>query len=53
MEIIGTNFALTLGSWRLRINFAIEETDAPVAARAPIPHRVRVVPEDDYLRREA
>ncbi len=52
MEIIGSNFALTLGSWRLRLGFAIEEIDTP-AMKAPLPHRVRVVPEDDYLRREA
>jgi hypothetical protein len=25
MEFIGTNFAITLGSWRLRIGFAIED----------------------------
>ena len=53
MEIIGSNFALTLGSWRLRLGFAIEEIDTAPAPKAPVPHRVRIVPEDDYLRREA
>lgn len=27
MEIIGSQFAITLGAWRLRIGFAIEDTD--------------------------
>lgn len=53
MEIIGSNFALTLGSWRLRFGFALEEIDAVPVAKAPTPHRVRIVPEDDYLTREA
>jgi hypothetical protein len=53
MELIGSNFAFTIGSWRLRLGFAIEEIDAVPTAKPPIPHRVRVVPEDDFLRREA
>jgi hypothetical protein len=27
MEIIGTNFSITLGSWRVRLGFAIEDMD--------------------------
>jgi hypothetical protein len=53
MEILGTNFAITLGSWRLRFCLALEDVDAPQPARAPAPHRVRVVPEDEYSRRRA
>lgn len=53
MELIGSNFALTIGSWRVRFGFAIEEVDATPYARQPIPHRVRFVAEDDYQRREA
>lgn len=52
MELIGTNFAITIGSWRLRLGFAIEETDDVAAMRPPAPHRVRVVSED-YARRQA
>lgn len=54
MEIMGTNFSITLGSWRLRLGFAIEDVDVPAAAKEPPPHRVRIVPEDAYYsRREA
>jgi len=48
MEILGTNFTLTLGGWRLRFVLAIEDTDATQAAKARPPHRMRVVPEDEY-----
>ena len=48
MEIFGTNFSLTLGAWRLRFVLAIEDTDAAHAAKARPPHRMRVVPEDEY-----
>jgi hypothetical protein len=48
MEILGTNFSLTLGAWRLRLVLALEDTDAAQAAKAPPPHRMRVVPEDEY-----
>lgn len=48
MEIVGTNFSLTLGAWRLRFVLAIEDTDAAQAAKARPPHRMRVVPEDEY-----
>lgn len=50
MEIIGTNFSLTLGAWRLRFALAVEDTDAPPAVKARPPHRMRVVPEDEYVR---
>lgn len=53
MEIIGSNFCVTLGSWRLRIGFMLEDTDGPAPQKPPIPHRMRVVPEDEFLRREA
>ena len=48
MEILGTNFTLTLGGWRLRFVLAIEDADAPQAAKTRPPHRMRVVPEDEY-----
>ena len=47
--IIGTNFTLTLGSWRLRFVFAVEDTDAPQAPKVRPPQRLRVVPEDEYV----
>jgi hypothetical protein len=55
MEIMGTNFSITLGSWRLRLGFAIEDTDAPAPPKEQPPHRVRIVPDDSqhYSRREA
>ena len=55
MEIMGTNFSITLGSWRLRLGFAIEDVDTQAQAKEPPPHRVRIVPEDMpyYSRREA
>jgi hypothetical protein len=53
MEIIGTNFSITLGSWRLRFCLAVEDIDAPVQAKEPPPHRIRIVSEDTpYSRRE-
>jgi hypothetical protein len=52
MEIMGTNFTITLGSWRFRLCFAIEDVDAPEAAMAA-PHHVRVVNNETYSRREA
>jgi hypothetical protein len=55
MEIMGTNFSITLGSWRLRLGFAIEDVDVPAPVKEQPPHRVRIVPEDThyYSRREA
>lgn len=49
MEIIGTTFTLTLGAWRLRFALALEEADAPPAGKRRTPHRLRVVPEDEYV----
>ena len=51
MEIFGTNFSITLGSWRLRFCVALEDTDMPVPPKAAAPHRVRIVPEDEFSRR--
>jgi hypothetical protein len=51
MEIMGSNFTITLGSWRLRIGFAIEDVDAPADVKDS-PHHVRVVRDDAYSRRE-
>ncbi len=50
MEIIGTSFTLSLGAWRLRFVLAIEETDERPKERVRTPHRLRVVPEDEYVR---
>ena len=50
MEILGTNFSITLGSWRLRFCFAVEDVDEPVPVKTRPPHRVRVIPEDEFVR---
>ena len=50
VEIFGTNLTLVLGSWRLRFVLAIEENEEPPAAKVRPPHRLRVVPEDEYVR---
>lgn len=50
MEILGTNFSLTLGSWRLCLRFAVEDVDAPEASSRQTPHRIRIV-EESYERR--
>jgi hypothetical protein len=50
VEIMGTNFTVSLGSWRLRFVLAIEETDEHPKEKARVPHRLRVVPEDEYVR---
>jgi len=52
MELIGTNFSITLGSWRLRFCLAVEDIDAPAPAAKPAPHRVRVVDETQYSRHQ-
>jgi len=52
MEIMGTNFTITLGSWRLRLCFAIEDVDAPEREK-DAPHHVRIVADEAYSRREA
>lgn len=53
MELFGTNFCITLGSWRLKLNVALEDIDAPQSAKEATPHRVRIVPEGGYQHREA
>ncbi len=50
MEILGTRFSLSLGSWRLRFVLAIEEADDRPAEKARPPHRLHVIPEDEYVR---
>jgi len=53
MELFGTNFAITLGSWRLCFRLALEDVDAPAAPVRPTPHRVHVVNDEEYARRNA
>ena len=54
MEILGTNFAITLGSWRLCFRLAVEDIDAPAPqSKAHTPHRIRVIDEDAYAHRRA
>jgi hypothetical protein len=50
MQILGTNFTLTLGSWRLRFVLALEEYDEAAKEKVAPPHRLRVVREDEYVR---
>ncbi len=50
VEIIGTHFTLALGVWRLRFVLAIEENDESPKEKLRPPHRLRVVPEDEYVR---
>jgi hypothetical protein len=50
VEIIGTNFTVSLGAWRLRFVLALEETDERPKERVRPPHKLRVVPEDEYVR---
>ncbi|HEX8805573.1 MAG TPA: hypothetical protein VF741_01445 [Candidatus Aquilonibacter sp.] len=52
MEIMGTNFSITLGSWRLRLGFAIEDIEAAAPVKEQPPHRVRIVPDDAYYSRK-
>jgi hypothetical protein len=53
MEIMGTNFTITLGSWRFRLGFAVEDVDMPPVPQEMPPHHVRIVKDDAYSRREA
>jgi hypothetical protein len=50
VEIIGTSFTISLGSWRLRFVLAVEDSDEQPKERARVPHRLRVVPEDEFVR---
>lgn len=43
MEILGTNFVLTLGAWRLRFVLAVEDADPPLSSgRLRPPHHLTV-----------
>jgi hypothetical protein len=33
MEIIGTHFSIVFGAWRLRLSFAVEDTDLQAQAQ--------------------
>lgn len=46
MEYLGSNFSITLGSWRLRIGFALEEAQDEMAVRAPVRAHHVVYPRD-------
>jgi hypothetical protein len=50
MQILGTNFSLTLGAWRLRFVLALEECEELPNEKVAPPHRLRVVPEDEFAR---
>jgi hypothetical protein len=50
VEIIGTNFTLSLGAWRLRFVLALEDADDRPKEKIRTPHRLRVVPEDEFVR---
>jgi hypothetical protein len=50
VEILGTNFTLSLGVWRLRFVLAVEENEGPPKEKIRPPHRLRVIPEDEYVR---
>jgi hypothetical protein len=50
VEIVGTSFTLALGSWQLKFSLAIEERDERPKEKVRPPHRLRVVPEDEYVR---
>jgi hypothetical protein len=50
VEIIGTNFTLSLGSLRLRFVLALEDNEEPHKEKVRPPHRLRVIPEDEYVR---
>ncbi|HZT14117.1 MAG TPA: hypothetical protein VFA29_15060 [Candidatus Baltobacteraceae bacterium] len=42
MELLGTNFTIALGAWRLRFVLMLEEGDEPSSVRAPhaVPHHL-------------
>jgi hypothetical protein len=50
VEIIGTSFTISLGAWRLRFVLAVEDSDEQPKERTRVPHRLRVVPEDEFVR---
>jgi len=50
VEIIGTNFTLSLGSLRLRFVLALEDNEEQTKEKIRPPHKLRVVREDEYVR---
>jgi len=50
VEIIGTNLTLSLGSLRLRFVLALEDNDEQPKEKVRPPHKLRVIPEDEYVR---
>jgi hypothetical protein len=50
VEILGTNLTVALGAWRLRFVIAIEEADERPKEPGRIPHRLRVMREDECIR---
>jgi hypothetical protein len=50
VEILGTNFTLSLGSWQLRFVLALEERDERPKEKVRPPHRLQVVPHDEFVR---
>jgi hypothetical protein len=50
VEIIGTNFTLSLGSLRLRFVLALEDTEELPKEKVRPPHKLRLIPEDEYVR---
>ncbi len=50
MEIIGTNFTLSLGSLRLRFVLALEDNEEQPKEKIRTPHKLRVIPEDEFVR---
>lgn len=51
MDLIGTNFSLTIGTWRLRLGVAIEDTTMPEELpRAAYAQRPRFVREEEFTR---
>jgi hypothetical protein len=50
MEIIGTAFSITLGGWRIRLCFALEDTDAAPNAASERPHHLRVARQETRTR---
>jgi hypothetical protein len=47
MEWIGTGFVLTIGSVRLRVRIALEETPHECAVHGKAPHSAREERDDD------
>jgi len=50
MEILGTNFTLTLGGWRLRLVLSIEETEAVSPQGRTASHHLAVIKESNEAR---